>query len=97
MKRNAMSHYVGTLREAKRAAYIAGAEAVLDLMMKRADRLVKGLPKSEDGRLAGTAVQSMCTGMYQDALRSIIAQTPFEEKVEDRPFSTPAAYTPPSE
>lgn len=96
MKRTSTGHFIGTLREQKRAAYIAGAEATLDLVMKRSDKLVKGLPDSADGRVVATALMQLTRDLYADAIRLVIARTPYEPAVEERPFSKPAVETPTS-
>lgn len=93
VKQTATEHYIGSMREAKRAAYIAGAEAILDLLMKRADALAKRL----DGPFAQQAGQMFTTfagQMHIEAIKQVIARTPYEPQVEDRPFSRPAVETP---
>lgn len=74
--------YAGSIREAKRAAYIAGAEAVLDLAAKVLDQSVKLMdkePLSDSARNAMSALQmQVFQKLYQRAIEQVIARTPYE-------------------
>lgn len=74
--------YAGSVREAKRAAFIAGAEAVLDLAAKEFDRTVKQLQKEPMSDTAKNALADLqvrlFNNLYQKAISEVIARTPFE-------------------
>lgn len=84
--------YAGSVREAKRAAYIAGAEAVLDLTAKVFDSVVKQIMKEPTSDSARNAIADMQVALfnrlYQKTISEVIARTPFEPPAELNPGQT---------
>lgn len=84
--------YAGSIREAKREAYIAGAEAVLDLAAKTLDQSVKFFdkePLSDTARAALQALQmEVFKKLYARAIEQVIARTPYEPPKEEPAPST---------
>lgn len=81
--------YAGSVREAKRQAFIAGAEAVLDVFMKEADRSVKKVKNDGDiDPMTKSEVTfhflTLSKDVYAAAIDRVIARTPFEPPTEDQ-------------
>lgn len=82
----AAEHYIGSLREAKRAAFLAGAEAALDLFMKAADSTVKKV--KADGEIPrevqveiNTIIMQLSSTLYRRVIGEIMTSTPFEPQI----------------
>lgn len=85
--------YAGSLREAKRAAYLAGVEAMLDQVMKASDANLKAVKREmekEPGSMSdavisevGLIVMTISKDSYKAALR-LMAATPFEPPLENQ-------------
>lgn len=85
--------YAGSMREAKRAAYMAGVEAMLDQVMKASDANLKAVKREmekEGGNMSdaiiseiGLIVMTISKDSYKAALR-LMAATPFEPPLENQ-------------
>ena len=85
--------YAGSAREAKRGAYMAGVEAMLDQVMKASDanlKTVKREMEKEQGSMSdavvaevGLIVMTISKDAYKAALR-LMASTPFEPPTEEQ-------------
>lgn len=82
-RRTSSEHYIGSLREAKRAAYMAGAEASLDLFMKIADQTVKKVRSDPELDAAAktevnTMLMTLANSLYKRVISEVMVATPFE-------------------
>lgn len=84
--------YAGSVREAKRAAYLAGAEAALDVVMKIMDGQAKTLLREKTDqtpaqRVVSLSVASMMVDMsrklYEGVIDRALSKTPFDQPTED--------------
>ena len=88
--------YAGSVREAKRGAYLAGAEAVLDISMKTMDAVHKKILKSDEPmpdsvrKLLAELQYQISQKLYNDAISTVFVKTPFDPPEEN---SGPAPST----
>lgn len=79
--------YAGSVREKKREAYLAGAEASLDITMKTLDREVKRIigeePMPDSVKAAFSLLQlKISTKVYESVIRTCMVKTPFDPPLE---------------
>lgn len=80
--------YAGSVREAKRAAYLAGGEATLDLVMKTLDAQVKRVvarePMPDSVKAAFAELQmAVSTKVYEAVIAKVLTKTPFDPPTEE--------------
>lgn len=97
-KKTAMEQYIGTTREAKREAWIGGADATLDVVMKELDKAAKAAVKTggQKGALLASAFQLAANTIYSRTIKEVIAKSPFEPDVSPRAYSVMTSHVPSS-
>lgn len=81
--------YAGSVREAKRGAYLAGSEAALDVAMKTLDQMVKKAvtkePMPDSVKTAFIELQmAVSTKVYEAIIARCMVKTPFDPPTEDQ-------------
>lgn len=76
-------HYSGSMREARRASYVAGVDACLDYTMKVIEQASK--KALADDPALSVALLNVSNKVYEAVIDNCLVKTPYEAEIEDRP------------